>query len=95
MAKIAEIRKEYRPKIEKAREGACKGILTDDQKKAREEALKAGKKRKEVVESLKLTDEQKEKVQTVGKEVTHSRPGRDGKDPGRPHRRSRKRSSRS
>ena len=38
------------------------GLLTDDQKKAREEALKAGKKRREVLESLKLTDEQKEKV---------------------------------
>ena len=37
MAKIAEIRQEYRPKIVKALEG-LKGILSDDQRKAREDA---------------------------------------------------------
>jgi Spy/CpxP family protein refolding chaperone len=68
MTKIADIRKEYRPKIEKAMT-QLQGLLTDDQKKARQEALTAGKKRREVLESLKLTDEQKEKVQTVCKEV--------------------------
>jgi Spy/CpxP family protein refolding chaperone len=68
MAKIAEIRQEYRPRIVKALEG-LKGILSDDQRKAREEGLKAGKKRKEVIASLNLTDQQKEKVQTVGKEL--------------------------
>ncbi len=68
IAKIEDIRKEYRPKIEKAIK-ELQGLLTDDQKKAREEALKAGKKRREVLESLKLTDEQKVKVQTVCKEV--------------------------
>jgi Spy/CpxP family protein refolding chaperone len=68
MAKIAEIRQEYRPKIVKALEG-LKGILSDDQRKAREDALKAGKKRREVIASLNLTDEQKEKVQAVGKEL--------------------------
>jgi Spy/CpxP family protein refolding chaperone len=66
--KIGEIRKEYRPKIEKALK-ELQGLLSDDQKKAREEALAAGKKRREVLQSLKLTDEQKEKVQAVGKEV--------------------------
>jgi Spy/CpxP family protein refolding chaperone len=67
-AKIADIRKEYRPKIEKAlRE--LQGLLTEDQKKVREEGLKAGKKRREILESLNLTGEQREKVQTVGKEV--------------------------
>jgi Spy/CpxP family protein refolding chaperone len=68
IAKIEDIRKEYRPKIEKVIK-ELQGLLTDDQKKAREEALKAGKKRREVLESLKLTDEQKVKVQTVCKEV--------------------------
>jgi Spy/CpxP family protein refolding chaperone len=45
------------------------GLLTDDQMKAREQGLKAGKKRSEVIQSLQLTDEQLEKVVTVGKEV--------------------------
>jgi Spy/CpxP family protein refolding chaperone len=45
------------------------GILTDEQKKARQDALKAGKKRKEVLASLNLTDDQKEKVATVCKEL--------------------------
>ncbi len=68
MTKIGDIRKEYRPKIEKAMK-ELEGLLSDDQKKAREEALKAGKKRREVLQSLKLTDDQKEKVQGVGKEL--------------------------
>jgi Spy/CpxP family protein refolding chaperone len=68
MEKIAEIRKEYRPRIEKALTG-LEGLLTDDQKKARREALSAGKKRREVLQVLNLTDEQKEKVQAVCKEV--------------------------
>jgi Spy/CpxP family protein refolding chaperone len=68
MTKLGEIRREYRPRIEKAlRE--LQGLLTDDQKKAREEGLKAGKKRREILESLHLTGEQREKVQAVGKEV--------------------------
>ena len=67
-AQFAEIRKEYRPKIEKALEGLS-GLLTDDQKKAREEGLRAGKKRREILASLNLTGEQKEKVEAVGKEV--------------------------
>src|SRR6516225_10177655 len=68
VAKFAEIRKEYRPKIEKAMEG-LNGLLTDDQKKAREEGLKAGKKRREILASLNLTEDQKAKVEAVGKEV--------------------------
>jgi Spy/CpxP family protein refolding chaperone len=67
-AKIADIRKEYRPKIKKALM-ELQGLLTDDQKEAREKALKAGKKRREVLKALKLTDDQKEKVQAVGKTV--------------------------
>jgi Spy/CpxP family protein refolding chaperone len=68
MAQIAAIRKGYRPKVVKALEG-LKGILTAEQNKAREEALKAGKKRREVIAALNLTDEQKAKVEAVGKEV--------------------------
>jgi Spy/CpxP family protein refolding chaperone len=67
-AKIMEIRKEYRPKVAKALEG-LKGTLTAEQSAARDEALKAGKKHREVVASLNLTAEQKEKVETVCKDV--------------------------
>jgi Spy/CpxP family protein refolding chaperone len=68
VAKFMEIRKEFRPKIEKAMKG-LEGLLNDAQKKAREEGLKSGMKRKEVIASLKLTDDQKAKVETIGKEV--------------------------
>jgi Spy/CpxP family protein refolding chaperone len=68
MTKIGEIRKDYRPKLLKSMK-ELDGMLTEEQKKKRTEALTAGKKRSEVLESLKLTDEQKTKVGTVGKEV--------------------------
>jgi len=68
LAKIQDIRKEYRPKIAKAMEG-FKGILSDEQKKAREEGLKAGKKRREILESLNLTGDQKEKVTAACKDL--------------------------
>ena len=67
-AKIQDIRKEFRPKIEKAMEG-LRGTLTAEQRQARDEALKAGKRRKEVLAAMKLTDEQKQKAEAVGKEV--------------------------
>jgi Spy/CpxP family protein refolding chaperone len=66
--KIAEIRKEFQPKVAKAMED-LKDILTPEQRKAREEGLKAGKPRREILDSLKLTEVQKEKVEAVGKEV--------------------------
>jgi len=66
MTKIEQIHKEFEPKFVKTMEG-LKDILTAEQKTAREEGLKTGKKRREVIASLKLTDEQKEKVETVGK----------------------------
>jgi Spy/CpxP family protein refolding chaperone len=69
LAQIEEIRKEYHPKITKAMEG-LHGMLTDEQKRARADALRAGKKHSEVLASLNLTDDQKEKVATVCKEVT-------------------------
>jgi Spy/CpxP family protein refolding chaperone len=68
VAKIEEIRKEFRPRIEKAMEG-LRGTLSAEQKQAREEALKAGKRRREVLAAMKLTDEQKQKAEAVGKEV--------------------------
>jgi Spy/CpxP family protein refolding chaperone len=68
MDRFGEIRKEFRPKIEKALEGLT-GLLSDEQKKAREEAFTAGKNRREILGALNLTGEQKEKVMTVGKEV--------------------------
>jgi Spy/CpxP family protein refolding chaperone len=67
-AQIHEIRNEFHPKIMQAMEG-LKGTLTDDQKKNREEALRAGKTHSEVVAALNLTDEQKEKVAGCCKEV--------------------------
>jgi Spy/CpxP family protein refolding chaperone len=68
MKKLTDIRKEYRPKIAKALEEA-KGILTPEQAKMREEGLKAGKPRKEVLESLNLTDDQKAKWEAAGTQV--------------------------
>jgi Spy/CpxP family protein refolding chaperone len=68
MTKIGEIRREFRPRIAKTMQG-LEGLLNDDQKRTREEALKAGKTRKEVLESLKLTDAQKDKVAAVAKET--------------------------
>src|SRR5262245_48860931 len=68
MTKIGEIRKEYRPKFEKLMK-ELDGLLTDAQKKAREEALKAGKNRREVVAALNLTDAQKGTLTAVGKQL--------------------------
>jgi Spy/CpxP family protein refolding chaperone len=68
LAQIGEIREEYRPKIENVVK-QFSSILTDDQKKAREEALKAGKNRREVWESVSLTSDQKEKIGSACKEL--------------------------
>jgi Spy/CpxP family protein refolding chaperone len=68
VTKMAVIRKEYHPKIVKAMEG-LRRILNDEQRQAREEALKAGKSRREVLAALNLTAEQKEKVEAIGQEV--------------------------
>jgi Spy/CpxP family protein refolding chaperone len=68
MSRIEDIQKESQPKIVKALEG-LKGILSDEQKKAREEGLKAGKTRREILASLNLTPDQKEKEAAVGKDV--------------------------
>jgi Spy/CpxP family protein refolding chaperone len=68
MARFADIRKEFQPRMVKAFEG-LKGLLSDDQRKAREEALKAGKSRREILAAFNLTDDQKQKVEAVGKEI--------------------------
>jgi Spy/CpxP family protein refolding chaperone len=68
MTKIGAIRKEYRPKIEKTMK-ELHGLLTDEQKKARADALKAGKKGREVLAAIKFTDDQKKKVSAIFKEV--------------------------
>jgi Spy/CpxP family protein refolding chaperone len=68
IAQIGKIRTEFNPKITTAMEG-LRGILTNEQKKAREEGLQAGEKRRQIIKSLNLTDEQKEKVEAVGKQV--------------------------
>jgi Spy/CpxP family protein refolding chaperone len=67
LAQIEAIRKETRPQIMKAMEG-LKGILTEDQRKARQEALQSGKTHAEVLTALKLTDDQKGKVKEVCEE---------------------------
>jgi Spy/CpxP family protein refolding chaperone len=71
MSQIHQIRTEFRPKVAKAMEG-FKGILNDEQRKTREEGLAAGKKHREVLESLNLTAAQKEKAAEVGKEVRNT-----------------------
>jgi Spy/CpxP family protein refolding chaperone len=68
MAKIEDIRKECRPKVVNALKG-LEGLLTAAQKQARQQALKAGKPRREVLQALQLTDDQKQKVATVAKEL--------------------------
>ena len=68
IAKIEAIRAGFRPKIEKAMEG-LHGTLTEQQRAARAEALRAGKNHREVLAALHLTGAQKEKVDAVGKEV--------------------------
>jgi Spy/CpxP family protein refolding chaperone len=68
ITQIQDIRKGFRPRIEKALK-ELQGVLTDTQKKARTEALTAGKTRREVLAALNLTAEQKEKVTGVCKEV--------------------------
>ena len=75
-AKVEEVQKEFRPKMQAVQQ-KHEGILTDEQKKARAEAMKAvresGKKwqeaRKAVEDAVKLTDEQKAKMADVQKEM--------------------------
>ena len=67
--KIENLRKEYEPKLSELRE-KIEGVLTPEQKKAREEAIKKakeqGKKGREMLEAIrdafKLTPEQETKM---------------------------------
>ena len=68
LTRIGDIRKEFRPRMARAMKG-LEGLLNDTQKKAREEGLKAGKTRREILQSLNLTGEQKEKVMAAAKEA--------------------------
>ena len=68
-AKLEDLKKELGPKLKEASQKA-ESILTDDQKKARADAWKAGQEagksmedlRQAVEEALKLTDDQKAKM---------------------------------
>jgi Spy/CpxP family protein refolding chaperone len=64
ITQIEAIRRQIRPAVAKAMEG-LRGILTDDQRRTREQALQSGKKHAEVVAALNLTDAQKQKVLDV------------------------------
>jgi hypothetical protein len=68
MVRIQDIRKECRPKVETTLK-ELEGLLTAAQKQARQQALKAGKSRREVRQALQLTDAQKQKVETVAREL--------------------------
>jgi Spy/CpxP family protein refolding chaperone len=68
LAKIQEIHKDCHAKTTKAMK-TLEGLLTDEQKNARVKALDAGMKRKDVIASLKLMGDQKDKVMAVGSEV--------------------------
>src|SRR5262245_11521472 len=67
IAQIEAIRREARPLIAKALEG-LRGILTEDQRKTRDDALQSGKKHREVLTSMNLTEAQKQKVMAVCQE---------------------------
>jgi Spy/CpxP family protein refolding chaperone len=69
IAKIGDIRKEYGPKIVKTMQG-LQALLNGEQKRIREEGLKAGKTRREVLESLRLTEAQKERIGTVANQMS-------------------------
>jgi Spy/CpxP family protein refolding chaperone len=69
IAKIEEIRKEYRPKIEMSTKKMA-GILTDEQMKTRVQAVLADKSRREIRQGLNLTEEQKSKIDEASKDLT-------------------------
>ncbi len=73
-AKLQEVAKEFAPRFKELRESQA-AIITKEQQKAAQEAVKAaraeGKNRRELMqarqEALKLTEEQKEKMKELGK----------------------------
>jgi hypothetical protein len=74
--KIKELQKEFAPKVLEASK-KMEGMLTAEQKKARDEAVKAakeaGKKPQEIIaavqEAINLTDDQKKQVEQVKEEM--------------------------
>jgi Spy/CpxP family protein refolding chaperone len=68
LAKIREIRREYRPKMDEAIR-QLENLLTDAQEKAREEALKAGKTRREVLQAINLTGEQRAELENTATQL--------------------------
>jgi Spy/CpxP family protein refolding chaperone len=68
MAQLEEVREECRPKIKSSMKELA-DVLTEEQKEARKKALEAGESRREVRESLNLTEKQREKVEAIGKEL--------------------------
>jgi len=68
MAKIGEISTEFRPKMAKCMK-ELHSLLSDEQRKARADALSSGKKRVEVLAALKLTEAQKDKIVGVAKDL--------------------------
>lgn len=68
LAAIAEIRNEFRAKSE-ATVHQLEGLLTDAQKQTREEAIAAGKTRKQVLQALNFSSEQKTKLENIAKEL--------------------------
>jgi Spy/CpxP family protein refolding chaperone len=69
VAKFSDIRKDFHPKIAMAVK-SMDGLLSDEQRQTRSDGLKAGKNHAEVLASLKLADDQKEKVAAAAKEVS-------------------------
>lgn len=67
-AELQDIRKEFRPKIVKELEN-LKRILTPEQALLREQLLRAGKPRREVITALNLTDDQKVKVEAIAVQI--------------------------
>jgi Spy/CpxP family protein refolding chaperone len=70
-AKLADVKKEFGPKLKESRDKAD-SILTDDQKKAREEAVKKMRESRKfepgaIQEAMKLTADQKEKLEKAHK----------------------------
>jgi Spy/CpxP family protein refolding chaperone len=68
VAKLAEIRKEYRPKIDAAVK-QLESLLTDAQKEARKEAIKDDKPRRDVLKALNLTSAQTSEIGNIAKEL--------------------------
>jgi len=75
-AKLAELKKEYAPKLKKANE-KLDDVLTAEQKKARDEAMKAAREahkrgpeaRDAAITAMKLTDAQKAKRTDIRKAI--------------------------